>query len=124
MVDDQALSIGSANTNPRSLYLYTELNVIIDSPETAKRFRHRLWSHNLGVSETMVATWTAPDFFSKWDAVAKSNERLKSTPDRMKGEGVLPEPVIRKGQWQFKPRACYELMEMVNCWNEQKTLSK
>jgi phosphatidylserine/phosphatidylglycerophosphate/cardiolipin synthase-like enzyme len=101
MVDDRALSIGSANTNPRSFFLDTELNVTLDSPETVRSFRHRLWSHNLGVPETTVATWTAPDFFSKWDAVAKSNERLKSTPDRMTGEGILPEPVIEKGQWQL-----------------------
>jgi hypothetical protein len=29
----------------------------------------------------------------------------------------------RDNRW-FSSRGCYELLEMVNCWNEQKTLSE
>src|SRR5262249_25093443 len=71
LVDDRALSICSANANPRGFFLDTELNVMLDDAETVKRFRHRLWSHNLDKPESTVAAWTVPNFISEWDTVAK-----------------------------------------------------
>jgi len=88
LVDDQALSMGSANANQRGFFLDTELNVMLDDAETVKRFRHRLWSHDLGIPPTSVAAWAVPGYISQWDAVAKAN--LKKNPDRMVGEGVVP----------------------------------
>jgi phosphatidylserine/phosphatidylglycerophosphate/cardiolipin synthase-like enzyme/V8-like Glu-specific endopeptidase len=99
LVDDQALSMGSANANPRGFFLDTELNVMLDDADAVKSFRHRLWSHNLGVPPTDVADWEVKDFMAKWDAVAKANEALKKTPDEMTGEGVIPfDPLREKGQ--------------------------
>jgi cardiolipin synthase A/B len=99
LVDDQALSIGSANANPRGFFLDTELNVMLDDAEAVKSFRHRLWSHDLGVPPKNVAAWAVPDFMVQWDAVAKANEGLKKTPDQMAGEGVIPfDPRTVKGK--------------------------
>lgn len=89
LADDRVLFVGSANANPRGFFLDTELNVMLDDEETVKSFRHRLWAHNLGVSQSTVAGWTVRDFFAKWDAVAKANQSLKKTPDDVKGEGVI-----------------------------------
>jgi phospholipase D1/2 len=88
LVDDRVLSMGSANANPRGFFLDTELNVMLDDAEAVTRFRHRLWSHDLGVTEESVATWAVSDFIAKWDAVAKANEG--KTPDQMTGEGFIP----------------------------------
>ena len=98
VVDDHALSIGSANANPRGFFLDTELNVMLDDAESVKSFRHHLWSHDLGVPPESVKAWAVPDFITEWDAVAKANELLKSTPGRMTGERIIPfDPTTVKG---------------------------
>jgi phosphatidylserine/phosphatidylglycerophosphate/cardiolipin synthase-like enzyme len=99
LADDRFLFVGSANANPRGFFLDTELNVMLDDEKTVKSFRHRLWAHNLGVSQGAVAGWAVRDFFAKWDGVAKANQSLKNTPDDVKGEGVVPfDPRTLKGQ--------------------------
>jgi len=101
MVDDHALTIGSANANPRGFFLDTELNVILDDADTVTSFRHRLWSHNLGVPQNNVAGWAVPEFMLRWDTVASANLGLKGTPDEVMGEGVIPfDPLLEKGQQQ------------------------
>jgi phosphatidylserine/phosphatidylglycerophosphate/cardiolipin synthase-like enzyme len=97
LVDDQALSMGSANANPRGFFLDTELNVMLDDAEAVKRFRHRLWSHDLGALPAKVAAWAVPDFIAQWDVVANFN--AKKSPDQMVGEGVIPfDPRSVKGK--------------------------
>src|SRR5262249_55487795 len=105
LVDDEALSVGSANANPRGFFFDTELNVVLDDADTAKEFRQRLWSHNLGVPQTTVAKWKVSDFFGRWTAVANANLRVQATPQKMIGEGVIPfkplgpDPRFRAGKW-------------------------
>jgi phosphatidylserine/phosphatidylglycerophosphate/cardiolipin synthase-like enzyme len=106
LVDDEALSVGSANANPRGFFFDSELNVMLDHAETVKSFRQRLWAHNLGVAPDKVAGWSVSQFFDRWDAVAKSNQDLQATPTKMVGEGVIPfkpldpsDPRFRVGKW-------------------------
>jgi len=89
LADDRWCSIGSANVNPRSFELDSELNVQMrePDPEVLNGFRKRLWAHNLGVSEAEVGKWAVSDFITQWDKVAAANAR-KGT-DRMVGEGIL-----------------------------------
>ena len=99
LADDRALTLGSANANQRGFYLDSELNVMLDDAETARRFRHRLWAHDLGVPEGSVAAWKVTDYLSKWDAVANANDALRTTPQRMSGEAVVPfDPFTFKGE--------------------------
>jgi phosphatidylserine/phosphatidylglycerophosphate/cardiolipin synthase-like enzyme len=99
LADDHALCVGSANANPRSFFLDTELNVMLDDAETVKSFRHRLWSHDLGVPQNDIAGWAVPDFLARWDAVANDNQLLTWSPDEMAGESVIPfDPRRVKGQ--------------------------
>lgn len=90
LVDDEALSVGSANANPRGFFFDTELNVIVDDAEVTKSLRNRLWGHDLGIAPDQVATWSVPQFLDRWDSIAKFNQRLHATPDKMVGEGVIP----------------------------------
>ena len=90
LIEDRALSLGSANANPRSFQLDTELNVLLEDAEAVRKFRLRLWAHDLGDSESNIAGWAVTDFIAEWDAVAKANQKLISKPDDMTGEGVIP----------------------------------
>jgi phosphatidylserine/phosphatidylglycerophosphate/cardiolipin synthase-like enzyme len=90
LVDDEALSVGSANANPRGFFFDSELNVMLDHAETVKSFRQRLWAHNLGVAPDKAAAWSVSQFFDRWDAVAKFNQGMQATPTKMVGEGVIP----------------------------------
>ena len=47
IVDDEWLTIGSANLNEHSLFNDTEMNVVANDPELARRTRLRLWSEHL-----------------------------------------------------------------------------
>jgi phosphatidylserine/phosphatidylglycerophosphate/cardiolipin synthase-like enzyme len=105
LVDDEALSIGSANANPRGFVFDTELNVVLDHAEPAKTFRQALWAHNLGIDPAKVATWRVSQFFDNWDRVANGNLRVQTTPEKMVGEGVIPfkptdssDPRFRQGK--------------------------
>lgn len=89
MADDRILSIGSANANPRGFQLDAELNVTLDDPAAVTSFRHRLWAHNLGVAEAVVAGWSQSDFLPKWDAVAAANDPKTTNPAKMTGEAVF-----------------------------------
>jgi phosphatidylserine/phosphatidylglycerophosphate/cardiolipin synthase-like enzyme len=99
LADDQFLTVGSANANPRGFFMDTELNVMLNDSEAVKRFRHKLWTHDLGALPGKVATWGVPDFIPQWDVVAKFNDKLKKTPEKMVGECVVPfDPRFVKGQ--------------------------
>ncbi len=108
-MDDQALSLGSANANPRCFFVDTELNVMPDDAKIVKNFRHRLWSHDLGVNPKRVAAWAVPDFMAQWDAVAKANEDLKKTPDQMAGRRRHSfRPQDREGQKEPENPGCLD----------------
>jgi phosphatidylserine/phosphatidylglycerophosphate/cardiolipin synthase-like enzyme len=109
LIDDRALSMGSANANPRGFFLDSELNVMLDDADAVRAFRHRLWAHDLNVAPATVATWKVADFMTQWDAVAGANDLLKASAsndvalkaaaDEMAGEGVIPfDPRTVKGK--------------------------
>lgn len=47
VVDDEWLTIGSANLNDHSLFNDTEVNLVVRDPETARAARLRLWREHL-----------------------------------------------------------------------------
>jgi phosphatidylserine/phosphatidylglycerophosphate/cardiolipin synthase-like enzyme len=91
LVDDLLCCIGSANVNPRSFGVDSELNVQLreHDPDVIAGFRKALWAHNLGVDAATVDNWSTSDFIAQWDDVAKKNAAKASTPDKMRGEGIL-----------------------------------
>jgi len=104
MADDEALTVGSANANPRGFFFDTEVNVILEDQPTVKDFRQQLWAHNLGLAPDAVAKWGVREFFKNWDALAAANARLQKTPVKLLGEGIIPfhptdpnDPRFRKG---------------------------
>jgi phosphatidylserine/phosphatidylglycerophosphate/cardiolipin synthase-like enzyme len=55
IVDDRWLTVGSANLNAHSLLNDTEMNVVTDDAELARRTRVRLWAEHLELDEATVA---------------------------------------------------------------------
>jgi phosphatidylserine/phosphatidylglycerophosphate/cardiolipin synthase-like enzyme len=55
IVDDQWLTIGSANLNDHSLLHDTELNLVSDDPQLAHETRIRLWAEHLELDPATVA---------------------------------------------------------------------
>jgi phosphatidylserine/phosphatidylglycerophosphate/cardiolipin synthase-like enzyme len=54
IVDDRWLTVGSANLNAHSLLNDSEMNVVTDDAELAKRTRVRLWAEHLELDEAEV----------------------------------------------------------------------
>ena len=99
LVDDRALTIGSANANPRGFFMDSELNVTVDNAALVRDARHELWSHDLNVSKSTVAGWPVGAFIARWDEVAKANDANLKTPAKMVGEGVISyDPLTVKGK--------------------------
>jgi phosphatidylserine/phosphatidylglycerophosphate/cardiolipin synthase-like enzyme len=92
LVDDQFLSMGSANANPRDFFMDTQLNVMLDDAEAVTRFRHRLWSHDLGIPTKTIEGWTPQKFVDRWDTQANFNQDLlkKNTAKQTVGERIIP----------------------------------
>jgi len=65
--DDEVVFIGSTNLDPRSLYLNTELGVVLRSPELADALRASF--HNLIKPENAWRVTAAPEGFS-WQSAA------------------------------------------------------
>jgi phosphatidylserine/phosphatidylglycerophosphate/cardiolipin synthase-like enzyme len=55
IVDDQWLTVGSANLNAHSLLNDTEMNVVTDHAALARETRLRLWAEHLGVDADAIA---------------------------------------------------------------------
>jgi phosphatidylserine/phosphatidylglycerophosphate/cardiolipin synthase-like enzyme len=54
IVDDRWLTIGSANLNAHSLMNDSEMNVVTDDADLAKRTRVRLWAEHLELDEAAI----------------------------------------------------------------------
>jgi phosphatidylserine/phosphatidylglycerophosphate/cardiolipin synthase-like enzyme len=71
IVDDQWLTLGSANLNEHSLFNDTEVNVLTDDAELARATRIRLWAEHLELSEEQVAARTAHELVDEvWRPLA------------------------------------------------------
>src|SRR5947209_824032 len=76
IVDDEWLSIGSANLNGRGLATDTEMNVQCIDPVLARALRVRLWAEHLGRPEDEVAAADPVDLVDHaWPEAARETER-------------------------------------------------
>ncbi len=70
IVDDDWLTVGSANLNEHSLFNDTEVNLVTDDAGLARSVRERLWSEHLGQDCTgrdpleVLETWWRPSLSS------------------------------------------------------------
>lgn len=72
IIDDQWLTIGSANLNGRGLGTDTEMNVQAVDGTVAKALRVRLWAEHLGMTEEEVAALDPIDLIDhRWKSTAE-----------------------------------------------------
>lgn len=82
IIDDKYASIGSANANPRSMWMDSELDIAWFDPKSVADLRLKLWNEMLG-NPRDVNSWKPTDFIKKWNAIADAN--AKATPAKLKG---------------------------------------
>jgi phosphatidylserine/phosphatidylglycerophosphate/cardiolipin synthase-like enzyme len=96
IVDDVFASIGSANVNPRSFKLDSEVDLGWYEPASVKAFREQLWREHLGSpTGSLFATWKPIDYVKEWDAIASKNSKI--LPERRQGFIVPRDPKTAKG---------------------------
>lgn len=82
LIDDRYARIGSANTNPRSLSLDTELDLAWYDPDSVRALRLRLWEEILGKA-AKPGGWKPADYVKQWKKIAEAN--AKAAPARLQG---------------------------------------
>lgn len=82
IIDDRYGNIGSANANPRSFLMDTEMNFAWYDPATVRRLRLRLWREHLG-SQRGLRSWKPNQFVTHWTRIAERNARI--APARREG---------------------------------------
>jgi|GEM_PF-5834226 phosphatidylserine/phosphatidylglycerophosphate/cardiolipin synthase-like enzyme len=95
IIDDQWITIGSANTNPRSFYLDDEINFCVRDNTLATTVRRALWGEQLGVTPAAVKRLdqnrkvTAVAY---WHKAARVNDRRIKARRTPKGFVVTHRP--------------------------------
>jgi phosphatidylserine/phosphatidylglycerophosphate/cardiolipin synthase-like enzyme len=78
-VDDEWLTIGSANLNEHSLFNDTEVNIVARDPALARATRLRLWSEHLERSASELEGDPAEVVDELWRPVAREQlDRLQA----------------------------------------------
>ena len=71
IVDDQWLTLGSANLNEHSLFNDTEMNIVSHDPELARQTRLRLWAEHLEVAEADIPEHVVEAVDEHWKPISK-----------------------------------------------------
>jgi hypothetical protein len=91
IVDDEWLSVGSANLNGRGMATDTEMNVQSIAPDLARSLRVRLWAEHLGMSEEEVAAADPIKLADQdWPLAAREMER------QLRSGGAPPIGTVRR----------------------------
>jgi phosphatidylserine/phosphatidylglycerophosphate/cardiolipin synthase-like enzyme len=87
IVDDEWLTVGSANLNEHSLFNDTEMNVVAQEPALARAVRLRLWAEHLGCDEAELQGDPARIVDERWRPLAaeqlERRERGEPTGHRL-----------------------------------------
>jgi phosphatidylserine/phosphatidylglycerophosphate/cardiolipin synthase-like enzyme len=78
IVDDDWLTVGSANLNAHSLLNDTEMNLVTDDGELARRTRVRLWAEHLELDEAQIAASDPVELIDeRWRPIAAEQLRRR-----------------------------------------------
>jgi phosphatidylserine/phosphatidylglycerophosphate/cardiolipin synthase-like enzyme len=101
IVDDEWMTIGSANLNEHSLFNDTEVNVATDDRELIRATRLRLWSEHLGRPRSELDTDPATVVDELWRPIAEEQaNRERDGLPRTHRSTLLPDVSRRAGRLQ------------------------
>jgi phosphatidylserine/phosphatidylglycerophosphate/cardiolipin synthase-like enzyme len=101
VVDDEWMTIGSANLNEHSLFNDTEVNVCTDDRELIRTTRLRLWSEHLGRPIPDLSGDTADVIDTLWRPIAEEQaDRERAGQPRTHRLTLLPDVSRRAGRLQ------------------------
>ena len=78
IVDDEWLTIGSANLNEHSLFNDTEMNLVTHDPDLARETRLRLWSEHLELPVEQLRRDPIEVIDELWKPIAKEQHERRS----------------------------------------------
>ncbi|MHB8377410.1 MAG: phospholipase D-like domain-containing protein, partial [Dehalococcoidia bacterium] len=91
IIDDEWLIVGSANLNNRGFVTDSELNVVAQDRDLARKVRIDLWSEHLGLDPEEVASIAPAEFVdSVWRQRAAANEAQMLRGERSLESSVHP----------------------------------
>jgi phosphatidylserine/phosphatidylglycerophosphate/cardiolipin synthase-like enzyme len=76
IVDDVFATLGSANANPRSFELDTEINLAWHDTASVRGLRNELWREMLG-QDSGADSWAPKRYAANWSKIASANAKLK-----------------------------------------------
>jgi len=84
IVDDEWLTVGSANLNTRGLATDSEINAVVRDGDVARNLRVRLWAEHLAMPADQVAATDPIDLVDHlWPERAATNARIIHEADRL-----------------------------------------
>jgi phosphatidylserine/phosphatidylglycerophosphate/cardiolipin synthase-like enzyme len=83
IIDDEWLTVGSANLNNRGLITDSEINAVVRDPELARNLRIALWAEHLALPREQVAQADPIDLVDhQWAGRAAENAQIIRRADR------------------------------------------
>jgi phosphatidylserine/phosphatidylglycerophosphate/cardiolipin synthase-like enzyme len=83
VIDDEWMTVGSANLNNRGLITDSEINVAVRDPSLARSHRVNLWAEHLGMSREEVEPADPIDLIdTAWKQKAEANAAILQAGDR------------------------------------------
>ena len=78
IVDDEWVTVGSANLNHRGLATDSEINAVVRDAEVARALRVELWSEHLDITKEEVERTDPIDLIDRtWAACAEENKAIR-----------------------------------------------
>jgi phosphatidylserine/phosphatidylglycerophosphate/cardiolipin synthase-like enzyme len=96
IVDDEWLTVGSANLNEHSLFNDTEVNIATDDPDVVRATRLRLWAEHLGRDVAEVDGDPADVVDHLWRPLAEEQSERERRGERRTHRLVLLPGVSRR----------------------------
>ena len=103
IVDDEWLTIGSANLNEHSLFNDTEANVVVRDPALAREVRLRLWEEHLERPREEIDGDPARVFDELWKPLAEERYERRKRDGWADGKLTLLPHVSRRAEALLGP---------------------
>jgi phosphatidylserine/phosphatidylglycerophosphate/cardiolipin synthase-like enzyme len=96
IVDDEWLTLGSANLNEHSLFNDTEMNVVVHDPQLATRTRLSLWSEHLELPVDRIPADPVEAIDELWKPISEEQLRRRDAGEPLTHRLVLLPHVSRR----------------------------